>query len=113
MMAQMSAPGSDKVLSGIAAVSEDTLESYKEQLSTTHMMYKPDEAAAMAVSAGLKEKMKLVRQFCFSHGMLGNGAKSPDEVALQYPDGTVQGQPDRVRFRFDDTYMRLAAGGKL
>jgi NitT/TauT family transport system substrate-binding protein len=113
MMAQMSAPGSDKVLSGIAAVSEDTLESYKEQLSTTHMMYKPDEAAAMAVSAGLKEKMKLVRQFCFSHGMLGNGTKSPDEVALKYPDGTVQGQPDRVRFRFDDTYMRLAAGGKL
>jgi NitT/TauT family transport system substrate-binding protein len=113
MMSQMSAPGNDKVLAAIAAVSEDTLPSYKEQLSTTHMMYQASEAAAMAGSVGLKDKMQLVRQFCFSHGLLGSGIKSPDDVALKYPDGSVQGKADRVTFRFDDTYMKLAAGGKL
>jgi len=113
MMSQMSAQGSDKVLSAIAAVSEDTLPSYKEQLSTTHMMYQAGEAVAMADSAGLKDKMQLVRQFCFTHGLLGSGIKSADDVALKYPDGSVQGKADRVRLRFDDTYMKLAAGGKL
>ncbi len=113
MMAQMSAGGNDKVLSAIAAVSEDTLPSYKEQLSTTHMMYKPEEAAAMAGSAGLKDKMQLVRQFCFTHGLLGSGVKSADDVAVKYPDGSVQGKADRVRLRFDDTFMKLAAEGKL
>lgn len=110
MMSQMT---SDKVLGAIAAVSEDTLPSYKEQLSTTHMMYKADEAAAMADSAGLRDKMQLVRQFCFTHGLLGSGIKTPDDVAIKYPDGSVQGKSDRVRFRFDDTYMKMAAGGKL
>jgi NitT/TauT family transport system substrate-binding protein len=113
MMGQMSAQDSDKALSAIAAVSEDTLESYKNQLSTTHMLYKADDASAMASSAGIKEKTKLVRQFCFTHGLLGSGTKSPDDVAVQYPDGSVLGKSDRVRLRFDDGYMKLAAGGKL
>ena len=41
MMAQMSAkgPAADKILSGIAEGSQDTLDSYKEQLSTTKMFY--------------------------------------------------------------------------
>lgn len=110
MMSQMN---NDKVLGSIAAVSEDTLPSYKEQLSTTHMMYQPSEAVSMADSSGLKDKMQLVREFCFTHGLLGNGVKSADDVAIKYPDGSVQGKADRVRFRFDDTYMKLAAGGKL
>lgn len=112
MMSQMSGATADKTLGAIASVSEDTLQSYKEQLSTTHMMYKPAEASSMAASAALKDKMQLVRQFCFTHNLLGN-AKSADDVALKYPDGTVQGKPDRVRLRFDASYMQLAEKGKL
>jgi len=113
LLSEMTGPNADKVLSSIAAVSEDTLSSYKEQLSTTHMLYKPSEAAAMAESSGLKDKMNLVRQFCFSHKLLGQGTKSQDDVAIQYPDGSIQGRKDRVRMRFDATYMQAAAGGKL
>lgn len=112
MLSQMST-GNSRVLEAVAAVSEDTLGSYKEQLSTTHMMYKPQEAAEMAASAGLKDKMKLVRQFCFAHGLLGSGTKSADDIAIKFPDGSINGKPDRVRLRFDATYMQLAAGGKL
>src|ERR1035441_3560985 len=46
LLALMSAkaPGTDKVLAAIADGSQDTLESYKEQLSTTKMFYTPQSA---------------------------------------------------------------------
>ena len=57
--------------------------------------------------------MALVRQFCFDHNLLGANTKSVDDVAIRYPDGSVQGKADRVRLVFDVSYMRMAAQGKL
>jgi len=115
MMSQMSAqgPAADKVLAGIAEGSQDTLDSYKEQLSTTRMFYTPQSAADFGASADLKKKMDLVRRFCFEHNLLGTNTKSVDDVAIKYPDGSVQGKAERVRLRFDLTYMQMAAQGKL
>ena len=103
---------SDKVLTGIAAGAQDTLASYKEQLSTTNLFYTPQSALEFTQSPKLKEKMQLVRQFCFEHHLLGD-AKAADDVAIRYPDSTVQGKAARVRFRFDNTYTQMAAQGKL
>jgi NitT/TauT family transport system substrate-binding protein len=115
MMTQMSAKNgvADKTLSAIAEGSQDTLDSYKEQLSTTKMFYTPQSAADFGASPDLKQKMALVREFCFEHNLLGNNSKSVDDVAIRYPDGSVQGKPDRVRLRFDVSYMQMAAQGKL
>jgi NitT/TauT family transport system substrate-binding protein len=115
LLAQMSAPGpaADKVLAAIAEGSEDTLASYKEQLSTTRMFYTPQSAVEFGSSPGLKQKMALVRQFCFDHELLGANTKSVDDVAIRYPDATVQGKADRVRLVFDLSYMQMAATGKL
>ena len=115
MLAAMSAQGveSDKVLAGIAEGSEDTLASYKEQLSTTKMFYTPASAVAFGASPDLKQKMDIVRQFCFDHGLLGPHTKSLDDVAIRYPDTSVQGKPDRVRLQFELKYMQMAAQGKL
>lgn len=115
LTAEMSKPGpqGDKVLSAIAEVSEDTLASYKEQLSTTHLFYTAPSAVAMTKSQQLKTTMELVRQFCFSHGLLGEKTGSADDVAIRFPDGAIQGKKDRVRLRFDASYMEMAAGGKL
>src|SRR5215831_13084333 len=44
---QQTGPAGDKVLAGIAEASKDTLASYKEQLTTTHMFYTPQSAAQM------------------------------------------------------------------
>ena len=110
MLAQMT---NDKVLSAIAEGSQDTLASYKEQLSTTKMFYTPKEAADFGMSPDLKQKMALVRQFCFDHGLLGSNTKSVDDVAIRYPDGSVQGKADRVKFVFDVSFMQMAAQGKL
>ena len=91
---------------------QDTLASYKEQLSTTKMFYTPQEAVNFGASPELKQKMALVRQFCFDHGLLGAGTKSVDDVAIKYPDASVQGKADRVRLVFDAAYMQAAAAGK-
>src|ERR1700726_4604494 len=113
LLAQMSGtgPATDKVLAAIAEGSEDTLESYKQQLSTTKMFYTPQSALVFGDSADLKEKMALVRQFCFDHGLLGSNSTSADDVAIGFPDASVQGKPDRVRLRFDSTYMQMAEQG--
>jgi NitT/TauT family transport system substrate-binding protein len=111
----MSTPGpaSDKVLAGIAEASQDSLDSYKEQLSTTRMFYTPQAALEMASSPDVKKTMDLVRRFCFQHGLLGEKTKSVDDVAIQFPDGASLGKAERIRFRFSTAYMQLAAQGKL
>ena len=106
-------PATDAVLKQIASGSEDTLESYKEQLSTTNLFYEPKAAAAFTEAPDFQQKMNLVRQFCFTHGLLGSSTKSVDDVAIRYPDGKVQGKQDRVRLRFDSSYMQAARDGKL
>jgi NitT/TauT family transport system substrate-binding protein len=113
MLAQMTGPGADKVLAAVAEGSQDTLASYREQLSTTKMFYTPQSAADFALSPDFKQKMALVRQFCFDHGLLGDATKSVDDVAIRYPDGSVQGKPDRVRLQFDASYMQMAGERKL
>jgi NitT/TauT family transport system substrate-binding protein len=113
VMNQMTGAGADKVLTQIAEASQDSLISYKEQLSTTHMFYTPKSGVEMAASADLKKTMDLVRQFCFSHGLLGDKTKSPDEVAIQFPDRSALGKPERIRFRFSLDYMQMAAAGQL
>ena len=114
-MQLMSAKGSgtDKVLAAIAEGSQDNLQSYKEQLSTTHMLFTPQAALQLVTSPEMKQKMTLVKTFCFNHGLLGEGTKSMDEVAIRYPDGAVEGKPDRIRLRFEKAYMQAAGEGKL
>ena len=77
------------------------------------MFYKAQEAAAFGESPDLKTKMELVRQFCFTHNLLGNNTKSVDDVGIRYPDRSVQGKPNQVRLQFDTTWMQMAAKGTL
>jgi NitT/TauT family transport system substrate-binding protein len=114
-MAQLTGtgPAADQAISGSAAASDDSVASYREQLRTTYLFARPDAAAQFATGAGLKQKMDLVRQFCFRHALLGQNIQSVDDVAILYPDGSVQGKKDRVRLRMDATYMQLAAQRKL
>jgi len=112
-MGQMTGAGADKALASMAEGSQDTLGSYKEQLSTTHMFYTPQAAVAQTTAPDLKKTMDLVRKFCFSHGLLGEKTASADDVAILFPDGSALGKADRVRLRFNASYMQMAAAGKL
>ncbi len=89
------------------------LAGYDMQLAATRMYYQPAEAVAFAGSAGLPQTMDIVRVFLFEHGLLGDGAPSPDVVGISFPDGSILGDKGNVTFRFDNSYMALAAEGKL
>jgi NitT/TauT family transport system substrate-binding protein len=116
MMALMSGhgPATDHVLAGVAEGSQDTVESYKEQLATTRFLGTPQMALQIAESPDFKGKMRLVSQFCHSHGLVGAGrGGASEDVAIRFSDGTVEGNPSHIRMRFDSAYTRLAAQGKL
>ena len=104
---------SNEALAAMAETAECSLNEYRSQLRATAMFYTPADAVAYASGDEIKKKMNFVRQFCFKHGLLGENARSADVVGIQYPDGTIQGDKDSVAFRFDATYMKMAAEGKL
>ncbi len=106
-------PAGDEAIKAMAEASEATATEYRSQLKTTAMFYTPQAAVDYTASGEIKDKMNFVRQFCFSHGLLGEGVKSVDVVGISYPDGTVQGDANNVKMRFDTTYMEMAAKGEL
>ena len=89
------------------------LPGFEAQLKTTRMFYSPAEAAGFARGAVLPKTMQLVRDFLFAHQLLGDNAKSAEVVGIQFPNGSVQGDRNNVKFRFTDAYMQMAAAGKL
>ena len=108
-----SGPMHEQALQVSAQASGDSLPSYRSQLATTALFTNPQMAYGFATGNDVKQKMDLVRRFCFEHGLLGQGATSVDQVGIQFPDGTVEGQKDHVRLRFNPFYMQAAAQGKL
>ena len=111
-VAQLAA-GQANAIKYSAAASGDSVDSYKEQLKTTALFVTPKSAVDFTAGPDLQKKMDLVRQFCFTHGLLGQGIKSVDDVAIAYPNGAIQGKKDRVRLRFNAAYMQAAQQGKL
>jgi NitT/TauT family transport system substrate-binding protein len=97
----------------MAKASATDLEGFDAQLATTQMFYDPKEAVAFTRSPKLPQTMDYVRKFLFSHGILGQKAKSVDVVGIAFADGTVLGSKANVKLRFDPAVMELAAGGKL
>ncbi len=89
-----------------------TTAEFKSQLRTTAMFYTPAEAAAFAKSPELKKTMDHVRAFSFDKGLYGN-APSKDFVGIEFSDGSVMGDKNNVKLRFDASFMELAAEKKL
>ena len=107
------AAGDEAVLTSMAEASGTDLDGYKSQLASTEMFYAPADAVTFTQSAELPETMVNVAEFLFDKGILGEGAPSADFVGVEYPDGTVTGDPNNIQFRFDTTYMQMAADGAL
>lgn len=109
---------SDSGKKGIAArtamgvASGTDLAGYEAQLASTEMFYDPADAVEFTNSAKLKETMKNVAEFSFAHGLLGEGAPDAGFIGIETPAG-VFGNPGNIKFRFDPTYMQMAADGEL
>lgn len=102
---------SSSALNTMAQIGGSSLTDYMGQLKTTAMFYTPKEAADYTESQEMKEKMLKVRNFCFKRGWLGE-IKSPNEIGIQFSSGVV-GDPNKVLFRFDTKFMRMAERGEL
>ena len=107
------AAGDEGVLTAMAEASGTDLDGYKAQLASTVMFFDPADAVAFTSSAELPDTMVAVADFLFDKGILGEGAPSADFIGVEYPDGTVTGDTGNVTFRFDTTYMQMAADGAL
>jgi NitT/TauT family transport system substrate-binding protein len=97
----------------MAAASGTDLAGYDAQLATTAMFYDPADAVAFTNGDELPVTMDYVRTFLFDHGILGVGAPTVDFVGIEFPDGSILGDPNNVKLRFDPTYMQMAADGAL
>lgn len=91
-----------------------TVGEFQNQLRTTMMYYKPQDAVAYTAGAEIKQKMDLVRKFCGSHGLIGGEAGGNENaIGIEFPDGTVLGNKAKVRMRFTTKYMQMVADGSL
>jgi len=102
-----------KMIAYMAKESAATVPEFEAQLKTTKMFYKPNAAVAFIQSNDLKNTMKMVRDFSFDKGLFGDGAPDANFIGISYPDKSVLGNKKNVKLRFDDTYMKMAAEGKL
>ena len=109
----MMAAGDTEVLDSLAAASGTDLAGYQAQLDTTTMFYDPADAVAFTSAPELPTTMQFVAEFLFDKGILGEGAPSPEFVGVSFPDGSIYGDPNNVKLRFDTTYMQMAADGAL
>lgn len=107
------AAGDEEVLTAMAEASGTDLAGYKAQLAATEMFFDPAAAVAQAASPDLPTTMTTVAEFLFDKGILGEGAPSADFVGVEYPGGVTSGDAGNIKFRFDATYMQMAADGAL
>ncbi len=103
---------SKEAIAYMANFAGGTVAEFKAQLRTTAMFYTAKEAVAFTTGNQLKETMEYVRTFSYDHDLFGD-ADNKDVVGISFPDGTVLGSKSNVRLRFDATYMKMAADGKL
>lgn len=96
----------------MAKLAGSTPESFESQLSTTHLYTDPKAAVTATSAPALIKTMTQVRNFSFSKGLF-KGASSADAVGIAFPGGKTLGDPQRVTLRFDESFMKLAADGKL
>jgi NitT/TauT family transport system substrate-binding protein len=97
----------------MAKLSGTDLAGFDAQLKTTRMFYTAKEAVTFTTGADLSKTMELVRTFCFDHNLLGEGVKTKDAVGIMVGSGATLGSAKNVKLRFDASYMKMAADGKL
>jgi len=107
------AAGDTEALTAMAEASGTDLAGYQAQLASTEMFYTPADAVSFTSGSDLPITMVAVADFLFDKGILGEGAPSADFVGVEYPDGSITGDEGNVTFRFDTTYMQMAADGAL
>ncbi|XPV67748.1 MAG: putative urea ABC transporter substrate-binding protein [Halarcobacter sp.] len=102
-----------EVKTAMAKASGTDLAGFEDQLKTTNMFYDAKDAVKFNNSKEIMKTMEFVAKFSFNHGLYGEGASDYGFVGIEFPNGKVVGDKGNIKLRFDDTYMKMAADGKL
>lgn len=97
----------------MAKASGTDLKGFEEQLATTKLFAAPADAVAFVTGADLKSTTERVSKFLFDKALLGKDAKTAGAIGVEFPDATIFGDKDNVKLRYDATFMKAAADGKL
>ena len=97
----------------MARASGTDLPGFKAQLDATHLFYTPKAEVEFATSPDMPKIMASVAKFSFDHGILGPNVKSVDDIGIAFDGDIVVGNRKNIKLRFDASYVRLAAEGKL
>lgn len=110
---QQTGPKQEAAIKKMADLSKASPAEFKSQIKTTALYYTPESAVKYTKSEEIKKKQDQVRNFCFAHHLLGENAKSVDVVGIEYPDGSIQGDKNKVKLRYNSKFMEEAAAGKI
>jgi len=80
----------------------DSVAWFNAQLATTQLFADPADGLAVAMSDELKADTQRVYDFALDRELL----TAP--VGIEFPDGTVIGDPENVKLHFDASYMEAA-----
>jgi NitT/TauT family transport system substrate-binding protein len=97
----------------MAKASGTDLKGFDEQLATTKLFSDPKDAVAFTTGKDLKTTTERVSKFLFEKSLLGKDAKSEGAVGVEFPDKSVFGDKGNIKFRYDATFMKEAADGRL
>lgn len=97
----------------MAQLAGTDLPGYEAQLKATKMFWTPAEALAFTTAPSLVTGMDKVRKFSFDKGLLGEGATSVDVIGIAFPGGKTLGNTKNIKLRYDESFVKLAAEGKL
>jgi NitT/TauT family transport system substrate-binding protein len=89
----------------MAKASGTDLASFESQMKTTKFMLTPAEANAFVSDPKLKASFDAIRKFLFAKGLYPKGAKSEDDIGIEFADGSVIGSKDNVKLRFSTQYL--------
>ena len=105
--------GDKDALSFMAKDSGTDIKGFQGQLDSTMMFYDVKDALNFVESEEIINTMKKVSQFSFDHGILGEGAPDAEFIGISFPNGKTYGDKNNIKLRFDNTYIKMAAEGKL
>jgi len=98
-------PRTPAALAAMAKASGTTVVGFNSQLATTKIFNMPADAVAFTSSPNLLKTMDLVRTFSFNHGLLGQGARSPDwpQTTRSVPSARARRAPGSSTAQSTDT----------
>ncbi|MEM9085132.1 MAG: putative urea ABC transporter substrate-binding protein [Pseudomonadota bacterium] len=112
LMAQETEEG-EAARAAMARLAGTDLETFEGQLETTYLYAEPAAAVAATSDTALIETMTRVRDFSFSQGLFGQGARSAEAIGMEFPGGKTLGDAENITLRFDASFMQMAADGAL